>query len=460
MDAEVFVDNAHSLLPDHETVVSSAPWPLIPPVHLPVELLSEIFIELSEAQVDQFENKSEIRHIPHLMTITAGSVCRRWRAVTRGTTSFWTFQRSSGSVAKDTRHVAAYIDACTTSSGHQELHLFCGSEEFLSIFFSRLLPHSARWASLNIHGGKAVDMAMLSTGQHCFGALKVIHLCYVNMPQGTWDFLASAPRLEEFRVYESSANNESAIIPPMSNLRTVENHIFDIYHLSTIFDAVAHSRETLESLCIAFLSSPSDLEIGTPVVMPALKQLDLDHACQVFMKSIVAPNLEELMNGYPDFELSAPELVFAMISHPQADPHSLRCLELNSLYILDENDSQTLLRCLARMINLEVLHLSYHSDQDEAPHLTGLSLAKHHGVPPILPCLRRLHFSLEPFLSDEELARQRRLLVDVVRSRMAPQILGGHAFAALRSFASGMEYPELGPKFKRWQTFEHTYLGE
>ena len=118
------------------------------------------------------------------------------------------------------------------------------------------------------------------------------------------------------------------------------------------------------------------------------------------------------------------------------------------------------------MVNLEVLQLSYNPCQPATPHLSdvllkGLSHAKHHGVPPILPLLSKLSFDLEPFLSAHELVRQRRLLLDVVRSRMEPKTFGGQKFAALRSFTSNIEFPELDPEVESWLcTAEYGYLGE
>ena len=68
--------------------------------------------------------------------------------------------------------------------------------------------------------------------------------------------------------------------------------------------------------------------MGQPVLMPALERLDLDLTCQIFIKSIVAPNLTNFVNVCPHSELSTPQLIFTMISRPQADPHSLGLLDL------------------------------------------------------------------------------------------------------------------------------------
>ncbi|KAL1686352.1 hypothetical protein GGG16DRAFT_118015 [Schizophyllum commune] len=133
----------------------------------------------------------------------------------------------------------------------------------------------------------------------------------------------------------------------------------------------------------------------------------------MFMKSIVAPILTNLVDVCPHSELSTPQLIFTMISHPQADPRSLGLLDLQALYVLDEELSQTLLRSLALLINLEVLQLYYDPCQPATPHLSdallkGLSLAKHHGVPPILPLLSKLSFGLEPHLSADDRRRRAR----------------------------------------------------
>ncbi|KAI5897221.1 uncharacterized protein SCHCODRAFT_02534210 [Schizophyllum commune H4-8] len=454
MHSGISVDNVFvpPLGPEHEVATSPASWPLVAPIHrLPIELLSRVFVELSGAQVDQFKHKSDERYVPHLMTITAASVCKRWRAVARGTPDLW----ASIYVNKKTRHVEAFLDACILNSGRRSLDLHCSSKKLLPTFLSRLLPHNERWEHLSISAGETTPLAVLCTSRYSFGALKELHLEVVTMPSGTWDFLANAPRLEELCVTGSSTRGR-VIIPPMYNLRRVEYHVmYEVYHVSSIFDAVAHSRETLESLYLSFNCSPSDLELGQPVLMPALAQLDLDWTCQVFMKSIIAPNLTDIVNVCPHDELSTPRLVLTLITHPQADPRSLGLLDLQALYVLDEELSRTLLQALTLMVNLE----------PATPHrsdtlLVGLSLAKHHGVPPILPLLSKLSFGIEPFLSADELARQRRLLLDVVRSRMEPKTLDGQAFVALRGFASSIELPELRPKVEEWScTAQYAYIG-
>ncbi|KAI4520706.1 hypothetical protein K525DRAFT_285718 [Schizophyllum commune Loenen D] len=432
MSSGTSIDNfAHFLPPVDEVAISPTSWPPIPPVHrLPVELLSKVFVELSEAQIDQFEHKSDEGYIPHLMAITTAFVCKR--AVARATPDLWT----SIYVGRKTRHAEAFLDACIVNSGRRSLELHCSSEKFLPTFLSRLLPHSERWEHLSISDGAAAHLAVLSTS--------------------SWDFLANAHRLEELCVTGSSTE-ERVIIPPMFNLRRVEYHVtYKVYHVSSIFDAVAQSRETLESLYLSFNCSPSELELAEPVLMPTHERLDLDWTCQIFMKSIFAPNLAALINTCPHDELSTPRLISALISHPQADPRSLGLLDLYALYVLDEELSQTLLRSLALMVNLE----------PATPHLSdallkGLSLAKHHRVSPILPLLSKLSFGLEPHLSADELARQSHLLLDVVRSRMEPKTFGGQEFAALRSFASNIELPELGPEVESWScTAEYGYLGE
>ncbi|KAI5825351.1 hypothetical protein K523DRAFT_398023, partial [Schizophyllum commune Tattone D] len=380
------------------------------------------------------------------------TVLSQWRAVARGTPDLWT----SIYVGRKTRHAEAFLDACIVNSGRRPLDLHCLSEKQPPAFLSRLLPHSERWEHLSISDGAAAHLAVLSTSRYSFAALKILDFDIVTMPSGSWDFLANAPRIEGLCVTGSSTEGR-VIIPPIFNLRRVEYHvIYKVYHVSSIFDAVAHSRETLESLYLSFNCSPSELELGEPVLMPALGRLDLDWTCQVFMKSIVAPTLAALVNTCPHSELSTHQLIFTMLSHPQADPHSLGLLDLQALSVLDEELSRILLRSLALMANLE----------PATPHLSdallkGLSLAKHHRVSPILPLLSKLSFGLESFLSADELARQRRLLLVVVRSRMEPKTFGGQEFAALRSFASNIELPGLGPEVESWScTAEYGYLGE
>ena len=92
------------------------------------------------------------------------------------------------------------------------------------------------------------------------------------------------------------------------------------------------------------------------------------------MKSIVAPNLAALVNTCPHDEPCTPRLISTLISHPQADPHSLGSLDLQALYVVDEELSQTLLRSLALMVNLEVLQLSYDPCQPATPHLSDALL--------------------------------------------------------------------------------------
>ncbi|KAL1686347.1 hypothetical protein GGG16DRAFT_118010 [Schizophyllum commune] len=121
------------------------------------------------------------------------------------------------------------------------------------------------------------------------------------------------------------------------------------------------------------------------------------------------------------------------------------------------------------MPNLEHLHVSITRNQqleDEGPSINDVVLAellaKDTGLP-LLPALRMFAWAFGASYEGhpDELARRRHLLLDVVRSRMAP-LPGAQSVAALRSLTTDVEIPELGAKFQCGATSgaaEHTYIG-
>ena len=83
---------------------------------------------------------------------------------------------------------------------------------------------------------------------------------------------------------------------------------------------------------------------------------------------------------------------------------------------------------------------------------------------PILPRLRYLAWQVHcGGMTSSELGRYRAHLLAVVQSRRVPQDIAGQEFVALQSFATELEFPELGEKVKdRINSCigRNTYLGK
>ncbi|KAL1702777.1 hypothetical protein EV121DRAFT_293017 [Schizophyllum commune] len=393
---------------------------LMPPVHrLPVELLSHIFVDLDSIRIheDSIGRKYVSDKGPHRLQTTAARVCRRWRSVALATSLLWSFI----SVGDDTRYVEAYIDACATNSGNHQLTLWCISSECLPIFLSRLLPHRSRWESLNIDGGQNIAFSALSS-QYEFRILRAVKLnWFLPLKSGMLDFLTNAPQLRVLEIWDSMTE-DSLRIPNLTNLVEVYFHA------------------------------------------------DEPCTCHVFTRFIVAPALVKLEIRDAPIAESLCDSIDVLMSHPQAEPPALRSLVLDGIApLLDEGDDRAILRCLARVPNLEHLHVSITRDQqleDEGPSINDVVLAellvKDTGLP-LLPALRMFAWAFGASYEGrpDELARRRHLLLDVVRSRMAP-LMGGQSVAALQSFTTDVEIPELGAELQCGPTSgaaEHTYIG-
>ncbi|KAL1760158.1 hypothetical protein FB107DRAFT_287018 [Schizophyllum commune] len=399
----------------------------VPPVHrLPVELLSHIFVDLDSIRIH--EDSIGRKHVSakgrrietHLLA---------WRAVALSTHDLWT----SIIVTDETRHIEAYIDACVTNSGLRGLELRCTSEKFLPTLLSRLLPHCAR----------EEDVAGFR-----------LQSCCEILP-GALDFLARAPLLSDLSIGEAFTD-EAITIPPMHNLIHVSFHIQIEHPEPSIFEAIAPSHATLESLFLSFSCEASEIALVEPVLMPKLRCLDLDYIWLV----VIEP--------HPD---SLPfDALHSFVSHPQANPQALRSLDMTWLPMhLDEENGCVLLRCLTLTTNLEDLRIMISHADGESPRVSdalyvGLCATSDSDASPVLPRLRYLAWQVHcGGMSSSELGRYRAHLSAVVRSRLVPQDITGQEFVALQSFATELEFPELGEKVKdRINSCigRNTYLGK
>ncbi|KAL1719013.1 hypothetical protein EV715DRAFT_273030 [Schizophyllum commune] len=358
---------------------------LVPP------LLSEVFVELDFKPADFYG--------PHLLA---------WRAVALSTHDLWT----SIIVTDETRHIEAYIDACVTNSGLRGLELRCTSEKFLPTLLSRLLPHCAREA----------DVAGFR-----------LQSCCEILP-GALNFLAPF-------------TDEAITISPMHNLIHVSFHIQIEHPDPSIFEAIAPSHATLESLLLSFSCEASEIVLVEPVLMPKLRCLDFDYIRPIYLNCMIAPALERLAN-----------------------PQALRSLDLTWLPMhLDEENGLVLLRCLTLTTSLEDLRIMISHADGESPRVSdalyaGLCATSDSDASPVLPRLRYLAWQVHcGGMTSSELGRYRAHLFAVVRSRLVPQDIAGQEFVALQSFATELEFPELGEKVKdRINSCigRNTYLGK
>ncbi|KAL1726110.1 hypothetical protein EV714DRAFT_219921 [Schizophyllum commune] len=464
MEAGILTDPAQAP-PSHSEVVLSSPF--VPPIHrLPVELLSEVFVELDLVQEDVSKQKPAVLYGPHLLAVTAACVCRKWRAVALSTHDLWT----SIIVTDETRHIEAYIDACVTNSGLRGLELRCTSEKFLPTLLSRLLPHCARWAILSLDSAREADVAVLSREEYSFNCLKGFRLqsCCEILP-GALIFLARAPLLSDLSIGEAFTD-EAITIPPMHKLIHVSFHIQIEHPEPSIFEAIVPSHATLESLFLSFSCEASEIALVEPVLMPKLRCLDLDYICPIYLNCMIAPALERLVIIEPHPDSLPFDALFSFVSHPQANPQALRSLDLTWLPMhLDEENGRVLLRCLTLTTNLEDLRIMISHADGESPRVSdalyvGLCATSDSDASPILPRLRYLAWQVHcGGMTSSELGRYRAHLFAVVRSRLVPQDIAGQEFVALQSFATELEFPELGEKVKdRINSCigRNTYLGK
>ncbi|KAI5897213.1 uncharacterized protein SCHCODRAFT_02208319 [Schizophyllum commune H4-8] len=462
--------------PSQAEVVS---FPFVPPVHhLPVELLSKIFVELSEAQVDLSCKKSWPCFMPHMMATTAACVCRRWRAVALDTADLWTYIF----IGPETRHVEALIDTCVALSRDAGLYIFCDAQSPAPL--TRLLHHCARWVSLTITGLANYDLSFLADQRYTFEVLDYVGIKrFDEMKPGTLSFLSNAPRLTELDVFFVGADFVDPRLPIITSMELFELTTLDPCHSSIALSVLTHSHATLTDVRLSFPFPEAGLQYsGPPIYIPNLRTLHVIDTSLLLLPFIVAPQLGTLLMDLAGEVMLASypfDSLLHFLSSPQNKPCALKFLQISSLHLeLDEEDSRGLLRCLAYATSLRTLVVTVRRspfavmDDGESSLneilLPGLRIETDSSTF-LLPRLRNLHwfFDEDPRgLPSAAVVAHRSALLEVARSRMKPRSFFGQDVVALRCFCTHLEFPELGPEVRGGvrvsgtNICEHTYLGK
>ncbi|TRM55684.1 hypothetical protein BD626DRAFT_523456 [Schizophyllum amplum] len=418
------------------------------PVHrLPPELLSEIFVHLTESNLLGYNSQKEGRnYAAHLIATTVACVCVSWRAAALATPRLW----SRIHVDEQTRHLDAYVRTCISRSRKHGLEIVCTAARHLPAVIAGILPHAPRWESISL-GGFFKDFCSIAPGHH-FARLRDASLSInslVDNEAGTFEFLANAPSLRQVRLNAmETIYHEPTKLPSSWQLARLHLDLDDICHLRPLVATLAQYQATLEDLICAFDDDirSSTLEgVIDPIQLPVLGSIELSRHAFMLFSYLNAPKISEIIfidtearNGLPYGRL------LTFLTLPSSPLTHLRRLRLMETYhAFDEETSEGLLRCLELMDELQELDVScsaqstfafgYPDWMGEDMSLTlwtGLTVRE--GRRPVLPNLLvlRLYLGTE-WLTDQQRREQHDSLTVMALSRKRARVVQGRQVVAL-----------------------------
>ncbi|TRM63820.1 hypothetical protein BD626DRAFT_261145 [Schizophyllum amplum] len=419
---------------------------------LPMELLSNIFVHLDDQEGDGqlIPWDSDARYHAHNMAVTIACVCRTWRAVARATGKIWTRIM----IDDNTRHWQAYADTCLVLSGNYDLTIQCNLTFIMPIVLRMLLPHASRWRVVELRG-RFAEIWALAQSKRSFPNLRCVsiasdYLCSA-VPQ-PFDFLEGSSQINNLLVEASFCDPDYVFsLPPLAGITRFQLNIHDseLYSPASLLHALEPSGCILQSLSARFRTAIDFPQVTSlhPVFLPALRKLSLDCAAHVYMRSIVAPNVEELsfyplgdrplwMEDDPYSSLSA------FFSSPQS-PQAVRELRLMvHVSEVDEDACRVLLSCLKRLDSLRVLQIAYSVRPTNTLGASeGLirALIVRDDEGPLLPNLCSMEFkATNEYYRGADRETLQTLLQTVASSRVTPRVVCGRNVVALSRFEVGI----------------------
>lgn len=415
---------------------------------LPMELLAEIFLN-----IDHWEDDGELvpwdsdaRYQAHTIAVTIACVCKTWRAVARATGQLW----SLIVINQDTRHWETYVDTCIALSGNHDLTIQCDLLFTMPDVLRMLLPHAARWSAVELKCDFD-DIRELSRSGRSFPSLRVVSFAggplRSDVPE-LFDFLSESSQLKALSLKIEFCHRDYVFsLPPLSNITSFRVNIRGnhLHSPAALIHALEPSQSTLQSFSASFQTARVLPEVTNqpPVLLPALRKLSLDRSAHICMKSITAPNLEQLClyplgtRRFPSEDHLFDSLLAFLSRSPS--PHAIRELRLTIRdWELDENSMDMLFSCLRRLDSLQVLHILHiPRSSDILPVSSELILAltvRGDGLP-LLPNLRSMEFRPGSyFYSEGDREALRALLRTMARSRATPRVVCGREVAALERY--------------------------
>ncbi|TRM58855.1 hypothetical protein BD626DRAFT_437630 [Schizophyllum amplum] len=385
---------------------------LTSPIHrLFPDILSEIFLRAAERQRDPDSTD---------MAQTIACVCTTWRRVARATPRLWACV-----VAASAPELDRYFRLFFPLSLDGPLDIRCRDETLLVDFWSRLSPYAHRWRSLEVLG----DLDVLSALGHVRAAhLEDLCINGYGKPVPKMPILSlEAPRLRRLRVYLDALDNDEQllVLPTSSMLTSLVIGVDCPFPATYVLPLLRRCAATLEHFQIdvshpyvheeTFRTEPS-LE---PLIMAALKSIDLRHSACAILYHVTAPDLEDItvMRG-------ADYLVDALaVLTSRRSPSRIRHVQMSiDLHADISIDAAAMVRALEAMDSLETLRITSFPSPDSDMILRRLVC--HDDAYPLVPNLREFEFPGRLVLA--------RLFNDVFVSRKEERMVQGRTVAALK----------------------------